>query len=126
MPTSTIADYQTILEVKRAELRADAHKRDEIRIEHAADELDNLQLQLNRELVLHQLDLGSSVLRQVEAALARIRSGEFGLCLGCDKSIPARRLQVVPWAAYCVACQEQVDQFARKHSSDGHFVAVDE
>src|SRR4051794_14071562 len=118
MPNS-IADYQATLGVKRAELLADAHKRDEIRMEHAADELDNLQLQQNRELVIHQLDLGSSVLRQVEAALERIRSGEFGVCLGCDQSIPARRLQIVPWAAYCVSCQEQVDRSAREHSGDG-------
>src|SRR3954468_6959395 len=125
MPSSN-ADYQIILEVKRAELRADAHNRDEIRIEHAADELDNLQLQQNRELVLQQLDRGSSVLRQVEAALARIRSGEFGICLGCDKSIPARRLQIVPWAAYCVSCQEQVDRLASQHNGDGHLVMIEE
>jgi DnaK suppressor protein len=125
MPSST-ADYQTILEAKRAELLADAHRREESRIEHAADQLDNLQLQLNRELVIHQLDLGSSVLRQVEAALARIRSGDFGICIGCDKSIPARRLHVVPWAAYCVSCQEQMDRLASKHVSDGHLVMTEE
>jgi DnaK suppressor protein len=62
----------------------------------------------------------------VEAALARIRSGEFGLCLGCDKSIPARRLQVVPWAAYCVSCQEQADGFASEHVSDGHLITAEE
>jgi DnaK suppressor protein len=117
---STAADYQSILEAKRAELLADAHKREEIRMEHAADQLDSLQLQQDRELVIHQLDIGSSVLRQVEAALARIRSGEFGICLGCDRSIPARRLQVLPWAAYCVSCQEQADGFASERVSDGH------
>ena len=50
----------------------------------------------------------------------------FRICLGCDKSIPARRLQIVPWAAYCVSCQEQVDGFAREHSSDGHLVMTEE
>ena len=123
---TTIVDYRTILETKRAELLADAHRREEIRIEHAADQLDSLQLQLNRELVIQQLDLGTSVLRQVEAALARIRAGEYGICLGCDKSIPARRLHVVPWAAYCVSCQEQVDRFAGEHSSDTHWVMAEE
>jgi DnaK suppressor protein len=68
----------------------------------------------------------SSVLQQAEAALARIRSGEFGLCLGCDKSIPARRLHIVPWAAYCVSCQEQVDRLASEHSSDGRWVMTEE
>ena len=125
MPSNT-ADYRTTLEAKRAELLADAHRREEIRIEYAADQLDHLQLQQSRELAIHQLDLDTSLLRRVEAALARIRSGEFGICLGCDKSIPARRLHIVPWAAYCVSCQEQVDWFAREHSRDGHLVMVDE
>jgi DnaK suppressor protein len=46
-------------------------------------------------------------LRMVEEALDRLDSGEYGICLACDEAIAPRRLQVVPWARYCVRCQDR-------------------
>jgi DnaK suppressor protein len=36
--------------------------------------------------------------------------GSFGICLRCDEEIPEKRLKALPWAAYCVPCQETVDR----------------
>jgi RNA polymerase-binding protein DksA len=41
-------------------------------------------------------------LRQVEAALARIESGEYGKCEICGKEIPVERLEAVPWTTLCI------------------------
>jgi DnaK suppressor protein len=41
-------------------------------------------------------------LRQVENALARIESGEYGRCEVCGKEIPAERLEAVPWTTLCI------------------------
>jgi DnaK suppressor protein len=57
-------------------------------------------------LRLNSLDYGQ--LRLVEEALDRLQSGDFGICLACEKPIPLKRLQAVPWARYCVPCQETV------------------
>ena len=46
-------------------------------------------------------------LRLVEQALDRLSSGDYGVCLGCDEPIPSKRLRAVPWAQYCVECQEK-------------------
>jgi len=46
-------------------------------------------------------------LRQVESALVRLSLGEYGACADCGASISARRLQAVPWARYCVNCQDR-------------------
>ncbi len=54
-------------------------------------------------------------LRMVNEALDRIQTGDYGICLNCDQPIPAKRLQALPWARYCVTCQEQ---FAKEASSD--------
>ena len=55
-------------------------------------------------LRLNSLDYGQ--LRLVEEALDRVQSGDFGVCLGCEQPIPSKRLQALPWARYCVPCQE--------------------
>ena len=41
-------------------------------------------------------------LRQVEKALARIESGEYGRCEICGKEIPVERLEAVPWTTLCI------------------------
>jgi len=62
-------------------------------------------------LRLNSLDYGQ--LRLVEEALDRVRSGDYGVCLACEQPIPPKRLQAVPWARYCVRCQEELGVFAQ-------------
>jgi DnaK suppressor protein len=57
-------------------------------------------------LRLNSLDYGQ--LRMVEEALDRVQSGDFGVCLACEQPIPSKRLQALPWARYCVPCQETI------------------
>ena len=42
---------------------------------------------------------------QIDAALARIARGTYGVCVHCGVDIPAERLEFRPFAAGCVACQ---------------------
>ena len=42
----------------------------------------------------------------VEEALDRLQSGDFGVCLSCEEAIAPKRLSAIPWARYCVTCQE--------------------
>ncbi|WP_460775436.1 TraR/DksA family transcriptional regulator [Microbacterium sp. GXF7504] len=42
---------------------------------------------------------------QVEAALARVAVGTYGVCARCGEPIPAARLEARPFATMCVACQ---------------------
>lgn len=102
-------DFRQVLEAKRNELLSSTGDREEILIEHAAEEFDRLQQQLNREVAIRNLDRESTLLKQVQAALGRIADESFGVCLRCDEPIPERRLAAVPWAAYCVPCQETID-----------------
>jgi DnaK suppressor protein len=101
--------FRKTLAAKRDELLAKTADREEIRIEHAAEEFDRLQQQLNREVAIRNLDRDSALLKQVQSALARLDDETFGICLRCDEPIPEKRLKAVPWAAYCVPCQEAID-----------------
>jgi RNA polymerase-binding protein DksA len=41
-------------------------------------------------------------LREVEDALERLESGEYGTCRVCGKEIPPERLEAVPWTTLCI------------------------
>jgi DnaK suppressor protein len=102
--------YKSILEAKRAELAGSLRNRDEIVIEKAPDALDEVQLAGERELAIRNLDRDSNMLRQIKRALVRIADGSYGVCLHCEEDISPKRVNAVPWAAFCIKCQEQVDR----------------
>ncbi|HEU5020734.1 MAG TPA: TraR/DksA family transcriptional regulator [Bryobacteraceae bacterium] len=102
--------FRKTLETKQSELTGSLRNRDEIVIEKAPDALDEVQLAGERELAIRNLDRDSNMLRQIRRALARIEDGSYGICLHCDEEISPKRIAAVPWAAYCIKCQEQVDR----------------
>jgi DnaK suppressor protein len=50
--------------------------------------------------------LRSQLLREVDNALGRYARGTYGACEGCREDIPSQRLRAIPWARYCLTCQE--------------------
>jgi len=84
--------------------------REEILIENAAEDFDRLQQQMNREVAIRNLDRESKLLKEVNAAMKRVDEGSYGTCLRCDEEIPEKRMKAVPWAAYCVPCQEAIER----------------
>ena len=110
MSKTKFNDVRRVLEAKRSELLNGISDRNEIRIENAAEEFDRLQQQLNREVAIRNLDRESRLLKDVQAALGRLEEGTFGVCLRCEEEIPEKRLKALPWAAYCVPCQQIMDR----------------
>ena len=110
--------YKNLLEAKRNELLKGTSDREEIAIESAAEDFDRLQQQLNREVAIRNLDRQSALLKNVQAALARIEDETYGTCIRCDEPIPEKRLNALPWAAYCVPCQEILDRQRAKGEVD--------
>ncbi|MFH9553010.1 TraR/DksA family transcriptional regulator [Streptomyces sp. NPDC017435] len=45
------------------------------------------------------------VLTEVEAAVARVQDGTYGLCRACSEPIPVERLEILPHTPFCVPCQ---------------------
>lgn len=52
----------------------------------------------------------SQELKYIEAALARIDEGTYGICADCDEEIAHARLKAYPMAARCLACQEKYER----------------
>jgi DnaK suppressor protein len=109
MPRIDMHEFQRVLERKHKDLLSASSNREEIAIEVTADEMDRLQQQLSREVAIRNLDQNSKLLKSVKAALDRIDDEIFGVCLRCEEPIHEKRLQAIPWASHCVACQEMLD-----------------
>lgn len=52
----------------------------------------------------------SRQLALIDEALLRIEDDEYGRCLNCENEISPKRLAAIPWARYCLNCQELVEQ----------------
>jgi DnaK suppressor protein len=110
MNKSELNKYRNLLEVQQAELVHLVQNRDGIAIEKSPDSLDEVQHATERELAIRNLDREFNLLKNTRAALRRIEEGSFGVCLHCEEDINPKRLAAVPWAAFCIQCQEIADR----------------
>lgn len=46
----------------------------------------------------------------IDEALQRVEDKEYGECQNCGKEVNPKRLSAIPWARYCIDCQELVEQ----------------
>jgi len=58
---------------------------------------------------LHNAQRSSGLVKLIDAALARLKAGTYGLCIDCGENIAARRLHSIPEVLRCVNCQEMYD-----------------
>ena len=101
--------FRAILTAKVAELGRFTRHRDGIAVERSADQLDEIEAASQRALAVCNLDREFNQLRNARAALRRIQEGSFGICQECDDDIAPKRLAAVPWAQFCIRCQETLD-----------------
>ena len=110
MTKTALKKFKKILEAKQDELLLVLRNREAITIEKSADALDEVQHATERELAIRNLHRESDLLRLVKLALRRIEDGSYGICMHCEEDINPKRLQAVPWAPYCIRCQEAADR----------------
>jgi DnaK suppressor protein len=108
LPDATDTYRQMLLEKREQVVTGLGVKFDTLAKMGRVAEEDQAQLSHDEfvSLRLNSLDYGQ--LRLVEEALDRLQSGDYGVCLACEKLIPSKRLHAVPWARYCVPCQEAI------------------
>jgi DnaK suppressor protein len=51
------------------------------------------------------MELQAQTLKNITAALARLRDGDYGICRECEEEIPEKRLRALPFATKCLSCQ---------------------
>ncbi len=104
--------YRKILERKADEVQRSmsAQKAAQVlaREEHPHDEGDLSQQSHEEWIFLNRNTLDIKLLRDVQDALRRIEHGAYGVCCQCEEPISPKRLEAVPWAKFCVSCQERI------------------
>lgn len=100
--------YRTLLLKKRSELLTSAKSQPEALATsvQSPDEVEFAVRTLEQDVTAATATLRSQMLREVNSALARCAGGTYGVCEGCGKEISSGRLRAIPWARYCVICQE--------------------
>jgi len=69
--------------------------------------IDAIQQQ---QMAVANRDQASAILKQIGKSLVRVENNEYGFCLECGEPIAYARLQVQPYAANCVGCQESLER----------------
>ena len=110
MTKNELNGFRAVLTARIAELERFTRQRDAITVERSADQLDEIQAASERTLAVSKLDREFNQLRIARAAIRRIQEGAFGTCQECDGDIHPKRLAAVPWAPFCIQCQEAVDR----------------
>jgi DnaK suppressor protein len=58
-------------------------------------------------IFLQKNNFDMALLREIEGALERLSDGTYGTCMDCGMPVSRKRLDALPWARYCVTCQER-------------------
>ena len=102
--------FRKVLTRRQTELGNDNSMREPLAIATSSDELDRTQDASDRDYAMSHLERNSDRLREVQSALRRVAAGTFGVCDGCEENISPKRLAAIPWAPFCIVCQEVADR----------------
>jgi DnaK suppressor protein len=73
------------------------------------DSLDIASSSRDREITFMLKSRELDELRAVEDAIERIDADDYGICANCEDPIELKRLEAIPWARFCRACQEEME-----------------
>ena len=78
--------------------------------EGTQDLADKASSAYTKEFLYSLSNTDREALQQVDEALQRITRGTYGVCIECGAELNKKRLEAVPWASLCVACQEKKEK----------------
>ena len=114
MSKKELEKYRRLLDDKKASLSQEIAKtrsaEEETTEESTQDIADKAVSSYTREFLYSLTDGERGTLLQIDEALVRVDEGSFGFCTNCGQPMAEKRLTAVPWAPYCVDCQELAEK----------------
>jgi DnaK suppressor protein len=77
------------------------------------DEVDLATATVDQNLTFRLLDRDRKLLNEIDHAINKIQTGEFGYCEGTGEPIPKRRLELRPWCRHSVKYKEQLEKLEK-------------
>lgn len=78
--------------------------------EATQDPADKASNSYTKELLFSQSTNDRQILTLIEEALERMDDGEYGQCTNCGEEVQPKRLEAIPWARYCIKCQDLAER----------------
>ncbi|HEY7648609.1 MAG TPA: TraR/DksA C4-type zinc finger protein [Methylomirabilota bacterium] len=78
------------------------------------DDFDEIQETVRREIGFATRDLLVERVYRLQAALERLRQGDYGTCTECGEAIAAARIRALPEVQTCVRCQDRLERLGRR------------
>lgn len=114
MDKKTRAKFEKLLIQKKKDLEKayleKIHKSGDAGADGTLDSVDEASVNYNKEYWYSLSDSDRKILRLINDAISRTKDKNFGECLHCGEKIEEKRLEAVPWARYCVNCQDLHDR----------------
>jgi DnaK suppressor protein len=102
-PTARLLAVRADLQARADAIRSGAHMPSGgISFGKRVGEGTSIAIERFADVAIHDQILGQ--IDAVDAALTRCSEGAYGTCTACGRTMPAERLDAIPWAATCVAC----------------------
>jgi DnaK suppressor protein len=99
--------YRAALQAKKNEIGRRLHSgMESLHVDEGGDRMDEIRGMIERNATADEVVRMSRLLELVEDACERVDRGTFGVCVACGEKLPRKRLELLPWAPYCVNCQD--------------------
>ena len=79
------------------------------------DEIDQASAEYNQSFIFRLRDREKYYLSKIDKALAKIESGDFGVCEACGDDISIKRLEARPVTTLCIRCKEEQEMEERSY-----------
>ncbi len=114
MQTSELNYFKEILESRKAQIVKNISgvnsELSQLNSLELNDEGDHASVNNNSMVESAIVQQQEKELNEINVTLAKIASGEYGVCEMCEDDIGFQRLKVKPHAIYCIDCREIVEK----------------
>ncbi|MCB1148118.1 MAG: TraR/DksA family transcriptional regulator [Leptospiraceae bacterium] len=112
-----LAEFRDLLLEKKTrivkEIQLQVAEASQEKVEHTGDIADMATELLDRELNLSLSENEREILNEIDDALERIKSKQYGICVDTGELIAKARLKAIPEAKRTIAAQEKFDKLQR-------------